>query len=641
MPAALDFVKQKLMAAEATADRGLTYTVPALWIDETEDPKPRSVDPCRFYLERIQWIEDQPPATLVAGEPGGEWSRQAVIYNTLIRAATGYDHNQDGEVGLDPLGRGWLETGTFLKTIATLPLIKRMGFNAIHLLPVTAIGSDGHKGTLGSVYAIQNPYRLDPRLTEPILGMQPEEEFAAFIEAAHHLGLRVVVEFVFRTASKDADWASEHPDWFYWIKADVRDREAGEQGETGYGAPAFTPSELERIKAQVSHGVFEDLLTPHEPYREMFTVPPDPENVEMVDGSWIGRLADGTRVRIPGAFADWPPDDPQPPWTDVTYLRLYDHPDFNYIAYNTVRMYDAALAQPENRVKGLWDQIVGILPYYQRAFGIDGVMIDMGHALPMPLKRRLVQTARDIDPHFAFWDENFDISSRSREEGYNAVIGNYWWLAYRPEQLVGGMLRTCAREGYPLPFFATPESHNTPRAAARSGGRDYAKLLWAVGTLLPALPFCHAGFEIAETLPVNTGLDFDQEQLNDYPSDQLPLFSEAAYAWDNPCHLISWIEETLKMREDYGDLITDPEPGTFELVGSDNTNVWAIVRHQGSRLVCIIFNLNWENAEAFSLELPREPARLTASLGEQSVSMSGNRCRGTLNPAACIAVGTA
>ena len=59
------------------------------------------------------------------------------------------------------------------------------------------------------------------------LGLGAEAEFAGFVEAAHHLGLRVVLEFVFRTAAKDAVWASEHPEWFYWIRADVPDREAG------------------------------------------------------------------------------------------------------------------------------------------------------------------------------------------------------------------------------------------------------------------------------------------------------------------------------------------------------------------------------------------------------------------------------
>ena len=637
MAKALDTVKQRLMEiVETGEDEDLTYVVPGLWIDADHAPGECSVDPARFYLERINWIEDQPKASLVGGTGGGEWSQNAVIYNTLIRAATGYDHNGDGDVALDALGGGWMETGTFLKTIATLPLIRQMGFNTIHLLPITAIGQDGHKGTLGSVYAIQNPYRPDPRLSEPILGLEPEQEFAAFVQAAHHLGLRVVVEFVFRTASKDADWVEEHPDWFYWIEAEIPNREAGEETEEAYGAPVFTKEELDRIKADVARGNSQDLIPPHAVYRDMFTPPPEPEQVEMIEGSWIGTLADGTRVRIPGAFADWPPDDPQPPWTDVTYLRMYDHPDFNYIAYNTVRMYDAALAQPEYRVEDLWEEIIGILPYYQDNFDIDGVMIDMGHALPMPLKQRLVRTARDIDPDFAFWDENFSITQRSREEGYNAVIGNYWWLGHRPNRLVHEMLRACAESGYPLPFFAAPESHNTPRAAARPGGEGYARLLWALGTLLPALPFCHAGFEIAETMPVNTGLDFDPEVLSDYPAEELPLFSEASYSWTNESNLVAWIQHTLEIREAHADLITDPDPSTFELRASTNANVWAVIRRRGERTLGIIFNLNWKEAESFRIMLPPEHAQLQDLLTKDVCTLSEGCLETMLEPAACI-----
>ena len=636
MAEALDLVKEKLTKAAEGMEEGLTYLVPGLWTDARDAAERCSVNPARFYLERIGWIEAQPQAPLVSGAPGGEWSRNAVIYNSLVRAATGYDHGDDGEVALDPIGNGWMETGTFLKTIATLPLIKGMGFNTIHLLPITAIGKDGHKGTLGSVYAIQNPLRADPRLSEPVLGLRPEEEFAAFIEAAHHLGLRVVVEFVFRTASKDADWVKEHPDWFYWIKADIPNRQAGADSEQAYGAPVFTEEELEQIRAQVERGDRENLIPPHAVYRDMFTPPPQPENVEMIGGRWIGTLVDGTRVRIPGAFADWPPDDPQPPWTDVTYLRMYDHPDFDYIAYNTVRMYDAALAQPENRVEALWEEVIGILPHYQRKFGIDGVMIDMGHALPMPLKQRMVDTARDIDPDFAFWDENFSISQRSREEGYNAVIGNYWWLGYRPQKLVHEMLRPCSETGYPLPFFVAPESHNTPRAAARPGGVPYARLLWALGSVLPALPFCHAGFEIAETLPVNTGLDFEPEVLPDYPAEKLPLFSEASYAWDCGSDLVAWIEHTLEIRAAHADLITNPDPATFELRASSNPNVWAVIRRHGEKTLAIIFNLNWEQAESFRIMLPPERAELTDLLTREVCTLAEGCLDTLLEPAECI-----
>jgi hypothetical protein len=147
---------------------------------------------------------------------------------------------------------------------------------------------------------------------------------------------------------------------------------------------------------------FDTLVPPHKIYRDFFTSPPVPELVVKEDGKYIGALPDQTRVKIPGAFADWPPDDNQPPWGDVTYLRMYDHPDFNYIAYNTIRMYDSRLATPQHENRPLWERVVGIIPYYQREFHIDGVMIDMGHALPMALKSEMVKTARTIDPNFAF-----------------------------------------------------------------------------------------------------------------------------------------------------------------------------------------------------------------------------------------------
>jgi starch synthase (maltosyl-transferring) len=637
MATSLDLIKQRLtQALEAGRGDDTRYAVPGLWLDPTGSPARRSVNPYRFFLNRIAWIDAQPQEPLVAGASGGEWSRNAVVYNALVRAATGFDHDEDGEVGLDPIGDGWMETGTFLKMTALLPYVKHVGFNTVHLLPITAIGADGHKGTLGSPYAIQNPHRLDPRLAEPTLGLDAETEFTAFVEAAHHLGLRVVVEFVFRTASKDADWVGEHPAWFYWIRADVPDREPGSLQEDAYGPPIFTPEELAQIKEQVWQGDFNDLTSPHPIYRQMFT--PSPDRVQRIEGCWIGMLEDGTRVRIPGAFADWPPDDTQPPWTDVTYLRLYDHPDFDYIAYNTLRMYDQRLARPEHAVEPLWERIVGILPYYQRTFGVDGAMIDMGHALPRRLKQRIVDAARRVNPDFALWDETFSISSQSRDEGYNAVMGNFWWMAYRPQQFVDEMLHICAVNDYPIPFFAAPETHNTPRAAARPGGLAYGRLLWALGCLLPALPFCHAGFEVGETLPVNTGLDFLPDEPTSYPAGKLPLFSQAAYRWGNEPNLVGWIQRTLAIRARYADLVTDSDPATFELPETGNPKVWAVIRRRGKRAVGAIFNLDWEAAQTFSIRLSTAKAHLPDLLSGEELPLENGWLRTAFGPARCAVV---
>ncbi len=139
---------------------------------------------------------------------------------------TAFDHNGDDQISPMPNSDGWRETGTLLKSMALLPYIREMGFNTVHLLPITAIGRDGRKGTLGSPYAIRNPYLLDENSAEPALGLTAEQLFRGSVEAAHRLGMRVVIEFVLRTAAKDSDWVPEHPEWFYWIRADVPDRAA-------------------------------------------------------------------------------------------------------------------------------------------------------------------------------------------------------------------------------------------------------------------------------------------------------------------------------------------------------------------------------------------------------------------------------
>lgn len=635
-------LNEKLVAG---AGGDLTYVVPGLWI-EPADPSgsPVAVNPYRFYRDRIAEIEATPAQSLVVGEPGGDWSRNAVIYNLFVRTTTAFDHDGDGCLNLSPPPDGFRETGTFLKSIALLPYLRHLGVNTVYLLPITTVGQDGNKGTLGSPYAIKNPYRLDEKLAEPALGLTAGEEFKAFVEAAHHLGMRVVLEFVFRTSAKDGDWIAEHPEWFYWIRADVPDRQPGSDDETRYGTPIFASDELAEITARVEAGRRDGLIPPHETYQAMFTPPPDRENIRLVDGRYVGTLADGTRLRIPGAFADWPPDDPQPPWGDVTYLRLFDHPDFNYMAYNSIRMYDERLMHPRHVIWPLWTRIIRIIPHYQREYGIDGVMIDMGHALPPPLKREIVLVARLRNPDFAFWDENFFVEQHTRDEGYNAVLGSYWLMSHRADELAH-LLDILATEGVPLPFFAAPETHNCPRAAARHGGAAHAAFAWAVGCLLPAIPFIHSGLDLAETLPVNTGLDFEPEELARYPSHTLPLFSEYAYGWLRAENLVDWIRRTLTIRARYRDLITDPSPDTLTLLMDGNERedrepspIVAFVRRRegDGRRLAFVGNGHPEDRQEVSLHLPTDRATVTDLLTGRSFRLDEGALSVALDPGECL-----
>jgi glycosidase len=609
---ALSRLEQALLekATHAPPAGGFHYAVPGLWLGENAPKTLVPVDPYQFYLDVVREAKRQqapPPSP----PNGGEWSKDGVIYNMFIRTATAIDHNGNGILDLPLNEDGFRETGTFLKALAMLPYIKRLGATVIHLLPITSIGQDGNKGTLGSPYAIRNPYELDPGLSEPVLGLDVKTQFQAFVEAAHAMGFRIVVEFVFRTAAKDGDWVKEHPDWFYWIREEIPQRTGGETDEHKYGSPLFTAEELGRIHEAVNNGRFAELPPPHQEFRNFFLDPPSPDLVERVQGAYVGVTPSGERAKIPGAFADWPPDDNQPPWNDVTYLKMYVHPDYNYIGYNTIRMYDARLAREEYVNRPLWNSIVGIVPYYQREFGIDGVMIDMGHALPMSLKAEMVRTAREINPDFAFWDENFSISLQSREEGYNAVFG-YLWHVQHLEQYAKEFLWRLHNETLPIPFFATSESHNTHRAASRPGGVTFARWTLVVNMFLPGIPFLHSGFELGEEYPINTGLDFSGEELQQLPSEKLPLFSEYGFDWTRPTQFSEFIARVARVRERYHDLIVTPNHETFRMLEQGNPAVVAFARvpRSGGPRLAVLSNANCLGREDAHIHLGTDRASL-------------------------------
>jgi len=635
---ALDLLEDALRRKQKeTKRKKFSYVVPSLWISGSGKPRKVKVNPYTFYLSAVRKAKRKIRGRRIQAPTGGEWSKDAVIYNMFVRTTAAFDHNDNGTLDLPVSSEGFRETGTFLKGIAMIPYIKRLGANTIHVLPVTSIGHDGNKGTLGSPYAIRNPYELDENLAEPSLSLDAKTEFRAFVEAAHNAGLRVVAEFVFRTAAKDADWVKEHPEWFYWIKEETLDRDPHTPDETRYGSPIFTREELERIHHDVREHQFDNLLPAHQIYRNFFTSAPNADVVLKEDGRYIGVLPERARVKVPGAFADWPPDDNQPPWGDVTYLRMYTHPDFNYIGYNTIRMYDTRLTQPQFVNRPLWDRIIGIVPYYQREFRIDGVMIDMGHALPMDLKAEMVKAARDVDPDFAFWDENFSITRKSRDEGYNAVFGFVWIDEHHPPRMKA-LCKRLASEGFPIPFFATPENHNTPRAASRRGGLQYAKWSWVINNFLPAIPFLHSGFELGEEYPINTGLDFTTEQLRQLPSERLPLFSEYAYNWLSKRQFTSWVAGVSAIRRRYARLIINTDPQTFMMLHDHNDHILAFARLSDSlkKRVAIIGNTDYHSRTTTAVRIDTSKKQLIDLLSREKFAVQDNHIHATLQPGQCL-----
>ncbi|MFW5701720.1 MAG: alpha-amylase, partial [Bacteroidota bacterium] len=453
-----------------------------------------------------------------------------------------------------------------------------------------------------------NPLELDENLAEPALGLDAETEFAAFAEAVHQAGMDLVAEFVFRTASLDSDLAIKHPEWFYWIDASVENRPPDSNDPDKYGPPVFDSETLEEIKDKVNNNDFGELPQPTKIYRELFRSAPEKAERK---GDKIRGYRKNQELRIPGAFADWPPDDNQPVWSDVTYLKLYDHPDYNYIAYNTVRMYDEALAREKFRQRDLWTYIQSIVPDYIDRFDIDGVMVDMGHALPEKLRSGLIAKARDRKEGFLFWEENFVLDPKSVRDGYDAAIGYLPFDEHIPYKMKE-LIHRIASGNCPIDFFATAESHNTPRAASRPGGVAFSKMAWTINAFLPTIQFIHSGVELGEKRPVNTGLGFTDEQIRRHPSSELPLFSAAALDWDSPDEFTEYIKCINLIREKYiKDRPNSLENGICE-VGVDHDKVVAFIRRTRGEMpdLLIVANMSQDKIEHARLDPGNDYSRV-------------------------------
>lgn len=450
---------------------------------------------------------------------GGDWIKTSTIYSMHVRTSTSWDHDECGELK-EENQYGLKETGTFVKSIAILPLLKKMGINAIYLLPIAQHSYKNKKGEKGSPYAVKNFFKIDEELKDPITGndFTVADEFGAFVEACHILGIRVLIDIIPRTCARDNDLILEHPEWFYWIR--LRD--------IPQYKPPIVPGIGENVKPSIDN-LYEmyssqDVLN----LIKKFTSSPD----EFNNSEWekikedlsinpelniLELIEERIGLTTAPAFSDCI-NDPQPPWDDITFLRLYyDHPRESqkymqdacqkpYILHDTIKC---------NLFKGdypnidLWNTLADVIPSYQRNFGIDGARVDMGHALPSELVEQIIQEPRELDKDFAFIAEEllFSGAEEAKKNGYNMIIGYGFYMEPRIEDHSAHAFIYDSRF-LPLPVFAAGETADTPRLAARYGGERLSKLITVINYFMPnGVPFINSGIEIYETQPMNTGLD--------------------------------------------------------------------------------------------------------------------------------------
>jgi glycosidase len=116
-----------------------------------------------------------------------DWSKNANIYEVNIRQYT--------------------PEGTIKSFKEHLPRLKELGIDILWMMPIHPIGEKNRKGTMGSYYAVK-----DYKAVNPEFGTF--EEFKAFVNEAHEMEFKVILDWVANHTAWDNQWIYDHPEWY-------------------------------------------------------------------------------------------------------------------------------------------------------------------------------------------------------------------------------------------------------------------------------------------------------------------------------------------------------------------------------------------------------------------------------------------
>ena len=115
------------------------------------------------------------------------WAKDAIIYEVNIRQYT-------------------IE-GTFAAFQKHLQRIKDMGVDILWFMPITPISEKVKKGSLGSYYACSSYTKVNSEFGTI-------SDFLNLVNAAHTLGMKVIIDWVANHTGRQHEWMDLHPEWF-------------------------------------------------------------------------------------------------------------------------------------------------------------------------------------------------------------------------------------------------------------------------------------------------------------------------------------------------------------------------------------------------------------------------------------------
>ncbi len=103
--------------------------------------------------------------------------------------------------------RQYTEEGTFRAFEKEMPRLKAMGVKTLWFMPITPIAQQNKKGSMGSPYAASDYVSINPEFGTL-------EDFKHMVNAAHRLGLKVIIDWVANHTGWDHVWTKIHPEFY-------------------------------------------------------------------------------------------------------------------------------------------------------------------------------------------------------------------------------------------------------------------------------------------------------------------------------------------------------------------------------------------------------------------------------------------
>lgn len=467
-------------------------------------------------------------------------NNEAVIFQINMRSFSAVD--LDGNGIIEP--EKGEKIGNFLSAIDRLDEFKELGVNAIHVMPITAVGKNDALGTAGSLYAMEKLDVIDPNITDRTSNLTAKQQAKKFIDEAHKRGIRVFVDL---PACVSPDMALTKPELLLTDK-------------TGKYIVPTTWTDVRLMKIVNANGsLYKPVLQEHKKFIDMLFE--------------IG--ADGVR-------ADVAPLKPQSFWSEIIHYARSKDPQFMFLAESAEAWAPPKVPSPTINHKQLLD--AGFDAYYgscldflnfKSSKDFEKVFKHINELAKQGKTKALIGCFDTHDLKSAYLGYSSNVIKKKKKFKDDSTYIGY-----------DNLVKNRKQAAYPKLKKRQIPSKNYPQA------------IMYMNATLPVNPYFVDGFA--------TGDRYDYAYANEdakisYTDNltyyvhpyQLDIFNYSRRPGGNDIKAAAMLKETIALREKLGDIATK---GSLKFLKTSNNKVFAYERQYGNEGVIVVVNANQKSS---------------------------------------------